>query len=140
MKTRWRPPETVYDIAAGTYVQFVGTDISSATECPIDRSLLVAFIELIKRQAISRVADVGCGPGRVAAFMADHGLDVFGVDVSQAMLAIASTAHPTSSSKRANSMRFPSNRECSLVRSAGTRLSIHLRIGSSRRSTSWRGS
>ena len=84
----------VYDIAARTYVEFVGTDISSATECPIDRSLLVAFIELIKKQAISRVADVGCGPGRVAAFMADHGLDVIGVDVSPAMLGIASTAHP----------------------------------------------
>ena len=77
-----------------TYVLFAGTEISSATEHPIDRSLLVAFIELIKRQAISRVADVGCGPGRVAAFMADHGLDVLGVDVSPAMLAIARTAHP----------------------------------------------
>ena len=84
----------VYDIAARTYVQYVGTDISSAAECPIDRSLLVAFIEMIKRRAISRVADVGCGPGRVAAFMADHGLDVIGVDVSQAMLGIARTAHP----------------------------------------------
>jgi ubiquinone/menaquinone biosynthesis C-methylase UbiE len=84
----------VYDRAARTYVEFVGTDISSATECPMDRSLLVAFIELIKKQAISRVADVGCGPGRVAAFMADHGLDVIGVDASQAMLGFASTAHP----------------------------------------------
>jgi ubiquinone/menaquinone biosynthesis C-methylase UbiE len=84
----------VYDSAASTYVQFVGTEISSATECPTDRSLLVAFIELIKRQAICRVADIGCGPGRVAAFMADHDLDVVGVDVSRAMLAIASTVHP----------------------------------------------
>jgi ubiquinone/menaquinone biosynthesis C-methylase UbiE len=84
----------VYDIAARAYVEFVGTDISSATECPIDRSLLVAFIELIKSRAIRRVADVGCGPGRVAAFMADHGLDVIGVDVSQAMLGIARAAHP----------------------------------------------
>ena len=84
----------VYDKAAGTYVEFVGTEISPATECPIDRSLLSAFIELIKRQAISRVADVGCGPGRVAAFMADLGLDVIGVDVSQAMVAAARTAHP----------------------------------------------
>src|SRR5450756_325963 len=81
-------------MTARTYVEFVGTEISSATECPIDRSLLVAFIELIKSRAIGRVADVGCGPGRVAAFMADHGLDVIAVDVSQAMLGIARTAHP----------------------------------------------
>jgi ubiquinone/menaquinone biosynthesis C-methylase UbiE len=84
----------VYDVAAGTYVQFAGTDINSATEHPIDRSLLVAFIELIKRQTVRRVADVGCGPGRVASLMADHGLNVLGVDVSPAMLAIASGAHP----------------------------------------------
>jgi ubiquinone/menaquinone biosynthesis C-methylase UbiE len=84
----------VYDISAGVYVQFVGTEISSATERPVDRSLLIDFVELVKTQAISRVADVGCGPGRVAAFMADHGLDVIGVDVSQAMLAIARSAHP----------------------------------------------
>ncbi len=84
----------VYDKAASRYVQFVGTEISSATEGPIDRSLLVAFIELIKRQSVGRVADVGCGPGRVAAFLAERGLDVVGVDVSQAMLAIARTAHP----------------------------------------------
>ena len=84
----------VYDMAAPRYVQFVGTEVSSATEGPIDRSLLVAFIELIKRRTDSRVADVGCGPGRVAAFMAEHGLDVVGVDVSQAMLAVARTAHP----------------------------------------------
>lgn len=84
----------VYDTSARRYVQFVGTEISSATEGPIDRSLLVAFIELIKRQTVDRVADVGCGPGRVAAFMAERGLDVVGVDVSQAMLAVARTAHP----------------------------------------------
>jgi len=54
-------PRAVYDVAAGTYVQFVGTDINSATEHPIDRSLLGAFIELIKKQAVRRVADVGCG-------------------------------------------------------------------------------
>jgi ubiquinone/menaquinone biosynthesis C-methylase UbiE len=84
----------VYDKAARTYVEFVGTDISSATECAVDRSLLVAFIEMVKGQASSRVADVGCGPGRVAAFMADQGLEVIGVDVSQAMLGIARAAHP----------------------------------------------
>jgi ubiquinone/menaquinone biosynthesis C-methylase UbiE len=84
----------VYDVTAGTYVQFVGTDINSATEHPIDRSLLGAFIELIKRQTVKRVADVGCGPGRVASLMADHDLNVLGVDVSPAMLTIASAAHP----------------------------------------------
>jgi ubiquinone/menaquinone biosynthesis C-methylase UbiE len=84
----------VYDVAAPRYVQFVGTEVSSATEGPIDQSLLVAFVELVKRQTIDLVADIGCGPGRVAAFMAERGLDVIGVDVSQAMLTVARSAHP----------------------------------------------
>jgi ubiquinone/menaquinone biosynthesis C-methylase UbiE len=81
-------------MAAPRYLQFVGTEISSATEGPIDQSLLVAFVELVKRQSIHQVADVGCGPGRAAAFMADRGLDVVGVDISEAMLAVARSAHP----------------------------------------------
>lgn len=84
----------VFEVAAGSYVQFAGTDINSATEHPIDQSLLGAFIEMIKGPSFLRVADVGCGPGRVASFMADRGLNVVGVDVSPAMLAIAMTAHP----------------------------------------------
>jgi ubiquinone/menaquinone biosynthesis C-methylase UbiE len=85
----------VYDMMAPRYVEFVGTEISSATEGPIDQSLLVAFVELVKRQTLSRVVDVGCGPGRAAAFMAERGLDVVGVDISQAMLAVARSAHPS---------------------------------------------
>jgi ubiquinone/menaquinone biosynthesis C-methylase UbiE len=84
----------VYDLAVPRYVQFVGTEISSKTEVPIDQSLLVAFVELVKRQATDRAADVGCGPGRAASFMATRGLDVVGVDVSEAMLAVAKSAHP----------------------------------------------
>ena len=83
----------VYDLAAARYVQFVGTQISSATEGPIDQAVLKAFVELVKRNTVVRVADVGCGPGRVAAFMAERGLEVVGVDVSLAMLEIARTAH-----------------------------------------------
>lgn len=87
-------PRAVYDTAASRYVEFVGTRISPATEAAIDRSLLVAFVELVKDGPAGPVADVGCGPGRVAALLAQHGLDVVGVDVSQGMLAAARSAHP----------------------------------------------
>ena len=58
----------VYDKAAPRYVQFVGTEISSATEGPIDQSLLVAFIELIKRQpsAASPILGVGQAEWRLS--------------------------------------------------------------------------
>jgi ubiquinone/menaquinone biosynthesis C-methylase UbiE len=86
--------QAVYDAAAEAYVRFVGTEVSAATEGPIDRSLLAAFVELMTEAPTARVADVGCGPGRVAGLLADHGIEVIGVDVSSAMLAVARTAHP----------------------------------------------
>jgi ubiquinone/menaquinone biosynthesis C-methylase UbiE len=84
----------VYDAAASRYAQFVGTEISPMTEAALDRSLLLAFIELIPGGSGARVADVGCGPGRIAAFLAHRGVQVVGVDVSEAMLAAARRAHP----------------------------------------------
>ena len=84
----------VYEASADTYVQFVGTEISAATEAPVDRSLLGAFVDLVKAGSSTRVADVGCGPGRVAAFLVTHHLEVVGLDPSPAMLASARIAHP----------------------------------------------
>lgn len=83
-----------YDDTADMYAQLVGTEISSAIEAPLDRALLAAFVELMADADGMPVADVGCGPGRVAGFLAAQGLDVIGVDVSRAMLAVARRAHP----------------------------------------------
>jgi SAM-dependent methyltransferase len=83
-----------YDTSAEMYARWVGTEISAATESAIDRSLLAAFVELVAPTAGARVADIGCGSGRVAAYMHTRGLDVTGVDLSPAMLAVARTAHP----------------------------------------------
>lgn len=83
----------VYDATAGTYAQLVGTEVSAAFEGPVDRAFLAAFVELVGGTAAS-VADVGCGPGRVAAFLAAQGLDVVGVDLSPTMLTVARGAHP----------------------------------------------
>ena len=88
----------VYDASAEGYVGFVGVDISPATECSVDRSLLTAFVELVAAGPVGRLADIGCGPGRVAAFLASHqieGRQVIGFDVSTALLDIARKAHPT---------------------------------------------
>jgi SAM-dependent methyltransferase len=83
----------VYDATAEQYASRVGTDVSAAFEGPVDRAVLAAFVELVGR-APGLVADVGCGPGRVAAWLTAHGLDVVGVDVSHAMLTVARGAHP----------------------------------------------
>lgn len=84
----------VYDATAEVYGEVVGTELTPAFEGPIDRAVLAAFVECVTGSKAGPVADVGCGPGRMAAFLAAHGLNVIGVDVSQAMLAVARDAHP----------------------------------------------
>lgn len=72
----------------------MGTELTAAVEGPVDRALLHAFVESLGESA-GPVADAGCGPGRVAAFLSARGIDIVGVDVSPAMLAVARDAHPT---------------------------------------------
>ena len=88
-------PRQVYDAAASDYVDFVGTELGDATEHAVDRAMLAAFVGLVGQPARGRVvADLGCGPGRAAAFLVGDGLEVVGVDVSSAQLAQARHAHP----------------------------------------------
>lgn len=86
--------QAVYDASASRYVESVGITIGTATEGPIDRALLFAFVEFVANGRQGQVADVGCGPGRVAAVLAAHGLDAIGIDPSVAMLEEARRAHP----------------------------------------------
>ncbi len=83
-----------YDATADLYSRIIGTELTPAVEGPVDRALLRAFVEYVKETRIGPVADVGCGPGRVAGYLAENGLEVVGVDVSQAMLTVARSAHP----------------------------------------------
>ncbi|MFJ5985859.1 class I SAM-dependent DNA methyltransferase [Lentzea sp. NPDC092896] len=57
---------------------------------PLERAMLAAFAELTD----GPVADLGCGPGHLTAHLRSLGLDVFGLDLSPAMIAIAREAHP----------------------------------------------
>lgn len=81
-----------YDLTAHLYVAAIGTEIREGIETELDRLMLAAFVEQFPAGAL--VADIGCGPGRVAALLATRHLDVLGVDISSAMLDIARSAHP----------------------------------------------
>ncbi|WP_139415788.1 class I SAM-dependent methyltransferase [Agromyces laixinhei] len=60
---------------------------------PFDRELLAAFAARLGTRA--RVVDAGCGPcGHVAAFLAEHGLDVLGVDLSPRCIELARLEQP----------------------------------------------
>ncbi len=59
---------------------------------PVDRAILSAFADLATGKL--PVADIGSGPGEVTGFLSELGLDVFGIDLSPAMVEMASHANP----------------------------------------------
>lgn len=84
-----------YDAVAADYARLVGTELTDATEGPVDRALLSAFAELVTSSGLGPVCDVGCGPGRIAAHLSSLGLSVMGVDLSPRMIDVARAAHPS---------------------------------------------
>lgn len=58
---------------------------------PLDRAVLAVFAEVVGGGS---VADLGCGPGYLTAHLHDLGLDVFGMDLSPAMIDLAREAYP----------------------------------------------
>jgi SAM-dependent methyltransferase len=61
---------------------------------PFDRAMLSVFAELIRGAGNGPVTDVGCGAGRITAFLHAAGLDVDGTDLSPGMLAAARRDYP----------------------------------------------
>lgn len=56
-----------------------------------DRSDLDAYVRMAEELGARRVLDIGCGTGVFALLLADHGIDVIGVDPAQASLDVART-------------------------------------------------
>ncbi|ARF54061.1 class I SAM-dependent methyltransferase [Streptomyces gilvosporeus] len=80
-----------YDAVAVLYADLFRDSLAGL---PLDRSMIAAFAELVRTTGSGRVADLGCGPGNVAASLRDLGLDVFGVDLSPVMIDLAREAYP----------------------------------------------
>jgi SAM-dependent methyltransferase len=78
-----------YDAVAGDYARQFSDELAHK---PLDRALLRALVE--EQAPGEAIADLGCGPGHVAAFMADLGASVVGIDLSARMIDIARRKHP----------------------------------------------
>ncbi len=72
-----------YDAVAERYAAELGSELVSK---PLDRALLAVIAELAGR---GPVADVGCGPGHVGAYLRGLGVAVVGVDISPRMCIVA---------------------------------------------------
>ncbi len=88
---------TDYDAIARSYAERLSGELADK---PFDRALLDEFADRWRGRGL--VADLGCGPGHVAAYLAARGLDVIGLDLSDGMLAEARRLHPTLRFERAD--------------------------------------
>jgi SAM-dependent methyltransferase len=78
-----------YDAVASDYAAQFSDELSHK---PLDRALLAAFVEQTPEGA--PIADLGCGPGHVAAWLTEHGTRAVGIDLSPGMIDVARRAHP----------------------------------------------
>jgi ubiquinone/menaquinone biosynthesis C-methylase UbiE len=81
--------EASYDHVAQQYTE---TFIEELARKPFDRQLLDAFAERVRDQGM--VCDLGCGPGHVARYLKDRGVEVCGVDLSASMIQHATQRNP----------------------------------------------
>jgi SAM-dependent methyltransferase len=78
-----------YDRVAERYATEIAGELAGK---PLDRALLACLTEQVG--GLGAVADLGCGPGHVAAYLHGLGVPVVGVDLSPEMVAIAKRSFP----------------------------------------------
>jgi SAM-dependent methyltransferase len=81
------PTARSYDAVAAEYTARIAGELAHK---PFDRSLLDAFAARVS----GPVADVGCGPGHVGAYLSERAVPVTGIDLSDGMLAEARRLYP----------------------------------------------
>ncbi|MFI2780848.1 class I SAM-dependent methyltransferase [Streptomyces sp. ALB3] len=80
-----------YDTVALDYARLVKPP---AELDPLSRGMLNVFAEVVRTAGLGPVADLGCGPGKVTAYLAEQHVPAFGVDLSPAMVELARSTYP----------------------------------------------
>jgi SAM-dependent methyltransferase len=84
-----------YDRVAERYAEELAEELTGK---PLDRALLRCLVDLVAgvSEASGRtlIADLGCGPGHVAAYLAGLGARTVGVDISPAMIKLGRHRFP----------------------------------------------
>ena len=73
--------QTSYDRVADEYVRRIFDELQHK---PLDRQLLDRFAASVRD--VGPACDIGCGPGHVARYLHERGVQVCGVDLSPAMV------------------------------------------------------
>ncbi len=78
-----------YDAVAENYATGFRDELAHK---PLDRALLTCLIEQAEKGL--PVADLGCGPGHVSAWLARNGMSAVGIDLSAGMIAAGRREYP----------------------------------------------
>jgi SAM-dependent methyltransferase len=78
-----------YDAVAAAYVEHLYGELAGK---PLDRHLLNRFAEGVRGRGLT--ADLGCGPGHVARYLREQGVEVLGIDLSPEMIRWARQLNP----------------------------------------------
>ncbi len=81
--------ESSYTKVAEAYVERIFDELKDK---PLDRQLLDTFSRRVA--GLGPACDLGCGPGQVARYLRNRGLEVCGVDLSPGMVAQARQLNP----------------------------------------------
>jgi ubiquinone/menaquinone biosynthesis C-methylase UbiE len=79
---------TSYDTVAESYADVVRTLLD---ETPYERAALALFADMVRGGS---VVEVGCGSGRITAYLRGLGVNAFGIDLSPAMVDVAQRENP----------------------------------------------
>lgn len=90
-----------YDTVAEEYLERIGDELAHK---PVDRALLWV---VVAEAAGGVVADLGCGPGHVAGWLAGHGAEVVGIDLSPRMVELARREHPKAEFRTGDLLDLP---------------------------------
>jgi SAM-dependent methyltransferase len=81
--------QTSYDRIAKTYADHIYGELAHK---PFDRMMLDWLTEKVDGKGT--ICDLGCGPGQVARYLHDRGVQTCGIDLSMGMLEQARTLNP----------------------------------------------
>lgn len=89
LKEKVRDVQACYDRVADEYARRIYGELEHK---PLDRQLLDRFAESVRDLGLA--CDLGCGPGQIARYLQGCGIQVCGMDLSQAMIERARELNP----------------------------------------------
>jgi SAM-dependent methyltransferase len=99
MEKRITETQSSYDEVAEEYVQRIFNELEQK---PFDCALLSRFAAAVKNVGLA--CDMGCGPGQVARYLRECGVQVCGIDLSAAMIGQARRLNPDIEFKQGDMM------------------------------------